>query len=151
MKRIETILAETAERLGVNFSFCKKEEETDVAFIEEQKNSGNITVFKFFFHGDGYVCGIEGVGKTESGYATLLPAYFESFGVVSGELSKTEYLKRILLGECSLTDIYKYMLKYAVKNAPCFVIALRAKKVARRYHVFDYAVRWQFYGHGNSH
>lgn len=129
MKGIDKILAETSEKLGINFLFCSREDETDAAFLNKQKAEEGVTVFKFFFHGEGYVCGIEGTGKTEEGFAALLPAYLESFGVVSGELSKTEYLKRILLGECSLADIYKYMLKYAVKNAPCFVVAIRAKKL----------------------
>lgn len=129
MKGIDRILTETAEKLGVKFAFCKREEETGKEWIQKQQQSGKVTLFKFFFHGEAYVGGIEGTGKAEAGFATLLPSYLESFGVASGELPKTEYLKRILLGECSLSDIYKYMLKYGVKNAPCFVIALRAKKL----------------------
>lgn len=127
---IDKILAETEEKLGLSFAFCKKEEDVDAEFIKEKKESGNVTVFKFFFHGEAYVCGLDGAGKTEEGFATLLPAYFESYGVMSGELSKMEYLKRILMGECSLADIYKYMSKYAVNSTSCFVVALRAKKLS---------------------
>ena len=45
------------------------------------------------------------------------------------ELSKTEHLKRILLGEISSMGIYKYTMKFSVKGSSCFVIALRVPKL----------------------
>jgi carbohydrate diacid regulator len=45
------------------------------------------------------------------------------------ELSKTEHLKRILLGECSSLGVYKYTTKYAVRGAACFAIVLKIPKL----------------------
>ena len=63
MKGIDRILTETAEKLGVKFAFCKREEETGKEWIQKQQQSGKVTLFKFFFHGEAYVGGIEGTGK----------------------------------------------------------------------------------------
>lgn len=129
MKGIDGILTETSEKLGIKFAFCRKETECSEEFRKKYEESERHTVFRFFFRGEGYFCAIQGKGKTESNYAALLPSYVESFAVSSGDLPKSEFLKRIVLGECPLADVYKYMLKYAVKSSPCFVIALRGEKM----------------------
>ena len=55
----------------------------------------------------GYVGVLRGATDTERNYAFLLPSYIEGFAEKETELSKTEYLKRILLGECSSMGLYK--------------------------------------------
>lgn len=129
MKGIDKILTETAEKLGIRFVFCRKSVECTEEFREKYEDSDKHTAFRFFFRGEEYFCVMHGKGKTESNYAALLPSYIEAFSVSSGELTKTEFLKRIVLGECTSADIYKYMLKYAVKSSPCFAIALRGEKM----------------------
>ena len=47
------------------------------------------------------------------------------------ELSKTEYLKSILKGECSTLGVYKYAMKYSVKDIGCFVLVLRVPKMMK--------------------
>ena len=129
MTGIDRIVAETAGKLGIKIAFYKKETELGDAAKRKLSASGKYTLFRFFFKGEAYIGGLEGTGKTEKNYALLLPPFFESFGVTSGEISKSEFLKRILLGESSSSDVYKYMLKYGVREAPCFVIAFRVPKM----------------------
>ena len=127
MKEIETIVSEASSKLGVKILFCKKQSELTETVMKKAEEEGK-TLFKFFFRGQSYVGALEGVGKTETNYALLLPPYIEAHGLTSGEISKTEFLKRILLGECPFSEIQKYMMKYAVKDTPCFVIALSTDK-----------------------
>ena len=129
MTGIDRIVAETASKLGVKIPFYKKESEFGDEARRKLAATAKYTLFRFFFKGEAYIGGLEGTGKTEKNYALLLPPFFESFGVTSGEISKTEFLKRILLGESSSSDVYKYMLKYGVREAPCFAIAFRVPKM----------------------
>jgi carbohydrate diacid regulator len=68
---------------------------------------------------------IHAVGKDADNYAMLLPVYIESAIERESELSKTEYLKRVLLGECSSLGSYKYAEKFSISGIACFAIVLR--------------------------
>ena len=92
---------------------------------------GEHTFFRFFFKGTWYVGVLSGVDKQTQGYALMLPAYIEAQAEKETELSKTEYLKSILKGECSSLGIYKYASKYAVKDIGCFVLVLRVPKMMK--------------------
>ena len=67
---------------------------------------------------------IGGTGTQARAYAALLPAYIENRQEKEADLSKTEYLKRILFGECSSAGIYRYMTKFSVGKSACFALAL---------------------------
>jgi carbohydrate diacid regulator len=97
--------------------------------FEGVTDDGEFTYFRFLYKNVGYVGAVRGVTETERNYAFLLPSYIEGFTEKETELSKTEYLKRILLGECSSMGLYKYAMKYSVRGAACFVIALRVPKL----------------------
>lgn len=86
------------------------------------------TFFRFLYRNVGYVGVLEGVGELQRNYAVLLPSYIESFVEKQSELSKTERLKRILLGEASSMALYQYETKYSVKDRSCFVLSLRVSK-----------------------
>ncbi len=92
---------------------------------------GEHTFFRFFYRGVGYIGALKGAGEVEKNYAKFLPAYIESFTEKEGELTKTEQLKRILLGEASSMGIYKYVTKFSVKGAACFAIVIRAGRLMK--------------------
>ncbi len=96
--------------------------------FETVTDDGQYTYFRFLYKSIGYVGVLEGAGLEEKRLAMLLPAYIEGFAEREAELSKTDHLKRILLGESSSMGIYKYATKYSVKGSACFVIALRVEK-----------------------
>ena len=136
MNELEKIVKQTAETLGI--SFCCYAENTrpqniptcDKSF-EKMTDDGTHTFFRFTFKNAGYIGVIAGATQVEKNYAALLPTYLESSVDRENELSKTEYLKKILLGECSSLGVYKYATKYAVRGAACFVIVLRVPKMMK--------------------
>ncbi|MBQ8323349.1 MAG: helix-turn-helix domain-containing protein [Clostridia bacterium] len=136
MNEMEKIAKETAEKLGVKFTFYPENSRpTGIPVCEKQfegvTDDGCNTFFRFLFKGTGYIGAIEGVSQTEKNYAALLPSYIESFTEKETELSKTEYLKRILRGECSSLGVYKYAAKFSVRGAKCFTIVLRVPKMMK--------------------
>lgn len=134
MSELEKIAQGISEKLGIELSFyaenarpvgqpvCDKQ-------FEGVTDDGDHTFFRFLHKGVGYIGCVRGAGETERNYALLLPSYIESFAEKEAELSKTEHLKRILLGECSSMGIYKYGTKFSVKGASCFTIVLRVQRL----------------------
>ena len=134
MNELKKIVKETAEKLGVSFTYYEeKKKPTDAPVCEKPfegvTDDGEYTFFRFLFKGVGYIGVLEGATQREQNYATLLPAYIESFVDREMDLSKTEYLKRILLGECSSLGIYKYASKFSVREVSCYALAIRVPKV----------------------
>lgn len=136
MTELEKITKEISQKLGVEMGFYTENTRPvgipvyDKPF-ENVVDDGAYTYFRFTFKSVGYVGVLKGAGQTEKGYAALLPVYIESFTDREADLSKTEYLKRILLGECSSLGIYKYASKFAVRGAACFAIVLRVPKMMK--------------------
>ena len=134
MTELQKIAKEIAEKLGVEFYYyAENSRPKDAPVCDRQfegvTDDGGFTYFRFLYKNVGYVGVVRGATETERNYAFLLPSYIESFMEKETELSKTEYLKRILHGECSSMGLYKYAMKYSVRGAACFVIALRVPKL----------------------
>lgn len=133
MTELEKTVKEISEKLGVKLAFYAENTRPkgipvcDRPF-EGVTDDGEHTYFRFLCRSVGYVGVLDGAGEAEKNYAALLPSYLECASEREMELSKTEHLKRILLGECSSMGIYKYMTKYSVRGASCFVIALHIPK-----------------------
>ena len=136
MNELKKIVQDTSQKLGVAFTYYEeKKKPTGVPVCEKAfenvTDDGDYTFFRFLFKGTGYIGAIAGVGETQRNYALLLPAYIEAFADKETELSKTEYLKRILLGECSSLGIYRYASKFSVRDAACYALAIRVKKMLK--------------------
>ena len=97
--------------------------------FEGVTDDGTHTFFRFLYKNVGYIGAIKGVGVMENNYAAFLPAYIESFAEKESNLTKSEHLKRILLGECSSASIYRYCTKYSVKSSSCFALAISTEKL----------------------
>ena len=129
MTELQKNTKEIAQKLGIVFSYYPENTKpTDMPVcekpFEEVTDDGSYTFFRFTFKGVGYIGAIEGATQTERNYAALLPAYIESFNEREADLSKTEFLKKILLGECSSMGIYKYATKFSVRGSACFALVL---------------------------
>ena len=134
MSEMEKIVEDIQTKLNVTFTcYAENTRPVGVPVCDKQfegvTDDGNVTYFRFLFKSVGYIGCIHGVGEAERNYASLLPAYIESFTEKETELPKTEHLKRILLGECSSMGVYKYATKFSVKGTSCFVIALYVPKL----------------------
>lgn len=134
MTELEKIIKETEEKLNVRIAFYPEKSRPvnlpacDRAF-EGIADDGSHTFFRFSFRSTGYIGVLYGATEAEKNYAALLPAYIESFTEKEADLSKTEYLKRILLGECSSLGVYKYATKFSVRGSACFAIVIRVPKM----------------------
>ncbi len=136
MSEIERIAGEISKFPGIDFLYyAENMPPMGVPVCDKQfegiTDDGEYTYFRFLYRGTGYVGVIKGVGEEQKNYAHLLPSYIESFTDRETELSKTEYLKRILLGECSSMAVYKYAAKYSVKGTACFALVIRAHRLMK--------------------
>ncbi len=136
MAEIERIAAEITKTLGVEFQYyAERGKPVGVPVCDKQfegvTDDGAHTYFRFLYRGVGYVGVLTGAEDIHKNYALLLPPFIESFTDKETELSKTEHLKRILLGEASTMSIYKYTIKYSVRGAACFVLVIRANRLMK--------------------
>jgi carbohydrate diacid regulator len=134
MFELERIVNEISKTLGFGFRYyAENTRPQNLPICDRQfegiTDDGAHTYFRFFYRGVGYIGILEGVEEPQRNYALLLPSYVESFADKEAELSKTEHLKKILLGECSSMGIYKYGMKFSVRGASCFVILLRIPRL----------------------
>ena len=136
MTELDKIVRETSEKLGVEFSYYPEKSKPMGAVVCDRPfdgvtDDGSHTFFRFYFKSVGYIGVLQGASDAEKNYATLLPAYIESFIDRESELSKTEFLKRILLGECSSLGVYKYATRYSVRGSACFAIVIKVAKMMK--------------------
>ncbi len=136
MSEMERIATEIAKIPALEFSYYPENTRpTDLPVCDKQfegvTDDGEYTFFRFMHRGVGYIGALKGAGETEKAYALLLPSYIEGFAEKETELTKTEHLKRILLGECSSMGIYKYTTRFSVKGAACFALVIRAPKLMK--------------------
>ena len=134
MTELDKIIKDTVEKIGVPFWFyAENSKPKDIPVCDKQfddiTDDGSHTFFRFTYKNAGYIGVLNGVSAMERSFATLLPAYIESVKDRETELSKTEHLKRILLGECSSLGVYKYATKYSVRGASCFTVVLKIPKL----------------------
>ena len=130
MNELKTIIAEVAKKLGVDLAFYPENESVDGVPVcdkpfDDVTDDGTHTFFRFSFKNVGYIGVIDGADDVQKNYAKLLPAYVESFADRESDLSKSDYLKRILRGESSSLGIYKYATKFSVLGCACYVLVLR--------------------------
>ena len=134
MSELERIVREISKIPGLSFRYyAEKTHPTDIPVCDKQfegiTDDGQYTYFRFFYRNVGYIGVLDGAEEEQKNYARLLPSYIESFADKEAELSKTEHLKRILLGECSTMGVYKYSMKFSVKGTASFVIVLRVPRL----------------------
>lgn len=129
MTETDKIVAEISEKLGVRLSY---REETAAEKAESYscgaKSDGRHTYFRFTCGEKTYTGVLDGATRTEKNYAALLPSYIASSVGKHAELSRADFLKKNLLGECSSADAYKYAVKFSVADTPRFVLALKFPK-----------------------
>lgn len=123
---------------------CREETaaEKNETYSSGAKSDGKHTYFRFTFAGKTYTGVLDGATKTEKNYAALLPAYLASFGERNA-VTQSDYLKKMLLGEYSQTDAYRYSVKFGVKETPCFVLGDPLRKGLCRRGIAFKAVRRQ--------
>lgn len=95
-----------------------------------QDKKQNVTVFKFKFKKDVYFGLIKGCGEVERNYALFLCGHLENSSMQDELLSKTDFLRSIVFGECTNLQILKFMRKFSVPSVPCYVLVITANDQA---------------------
>ncbi len=89
-----------------------------------QDESAGVTFFKVLYKGAEYACALKGTGEVEKNYAVFLSDAIENRAGKTLNLPRSEFIRRILLGECTGADVQTYAIKYSVPEQPCFALAV---------------------------
>ncbi len=91
-----------------------------------QDKKQNLTLFRFRFKKEIYYGVISGVSEVEKNYALFICSYLENSGTQEDSLSKADFLRSIVLGDCTSMQIVKYMRKFSIPPVPCYVLIITA-------------------------
>lgn len=89
-----------------------------------QDKKQNVTLFRFRFKRENYYGVISGSNDVARNYAMFICEHMESNGTSGDELSKRDFLRGIVFGECSGMQIVKFMRKFSVPAVGCYVLAV---------------------------
>ena len=134
MNELDKISQSITEQLGVQFAYYREDAlKKDVPVCDRQfdeiTDDGEHVFFRFSYKQNGYIGVLFSVAEEVKRYAVLLPAYIESFSEKESDLTKSEYLRKILLGECTSKSILKFENKFSVGGFDCFVLVVRVPKL----------------------
>lgn len=83
------------------------------------------TKFVFYLHGERYVGSISGTDKVAANYAYFIQEYVENAGSSEITLGLSDYLKKIVTGDCSKTQIQRFISKFNIPDSPCYAIVIK--------------------------
>jgi carbohydrate diacid regulator len=134
MQELDKIAKKISIDLGVDFLYYREDTRPNGVPVCDRQfegitDDGEHVFFRFVFKRAGYVGVLDGGVEQAKKYAVLLPAYIESFAENEFDLSKTEFLKRILLGDCTSASLQKFETKFSVASSACFVLVIRIPKM----------------------
>ena len=120
---IEKIRSEIKSRFYVDVELAKA---TGAQAFSEEKIwiDGERVFFRFGYKGEEYVGALSGSVDASRTIAALLISYFDGETDRQADLSKNERWRSVLLGEGTLRSTYRFLTKFSIKNAPCFVLAI---------------------------
>ncbi len=104
---------------GENSFFPKDDLGFNGVLIDSQKN---LTYFTLKIRGKRYVACMFGSGEAQKNYACLISELVETFFSKEEGLSRTEFLRAVLLGEISYSQTARYKKKFGIKDELCFVM-----------------------------
>ncbi len=104
---------------GVNTFFPKDNLNFDTILIDSEKN---LTFFNLKIRGKRHIACLFGTGEVQKNYAYLISEFAEAFFSKEAGLSRSEFLRAVLLGEISYSQTARYKKKFGVVDAPAFVM-----------------------------
>lgn len=104
---------------GENLALGELPTDFDGIIIDTEKN---LTFFNLKFKNKKYVCVLLGSTEAQKNYAFLIGELAENSFSKDSEITRSEFLKSVLLGEMSYSRTIRYMKKYGFKDKPAFVM-----------------------------
>ena len=124
---IDKIRLEIKSRFYVDVSI---EKASSAAHSDERIwTDGERVFFRFPYRGEEFIGALVGETDANRTIAALLISYFEGETDRQAELSKNERWRSVLLGEGTVRTTYRFLSKFSIKNAPCFVLAISMPKL----------------------
>ena len=93
---------------------------TDV--FSDEKNGK--TFFYFRFRNANLIGSVSGAGEIERNYAYLIMSFLESNSYSDDNLSRSEQLKKIILGDYTRQQVQKFIRKYQLPDVRCYMLLL---------------------------
>ncbi len=104
---------------GVNNFFIKAPTAIDGVVLDTQKN---LTFFKLKLKGKRYTACLFGASEEQRNYAYLISELAESSFSSDAGLTKTDFLRSVLIGEISYSQTARYKKRFGVTDSPAFVM-----------------------------
>ncbi len=134
-EELKTLLGSIKEQTDIDIAvynetgafFCTDEKESLTPIASEfsgvyaDKTSGK-TYFNLEYKGQKLTFYLSGNGQTQINYAKFILNLIENFSSKELVLSRKEYLRAILLGECNKNQIANYVKKFSAPSFKCFVM-----------------------------
>ncbi len=92
-----------------------------------QDKKQNVTLFRFRFKKESYYGVMKGSSEVERNYAMFICGHLENNSLQDDTLSKADFLRNIVFGDCTNMQIVKYMRKFSVPPVPCYVLLITFK------------------------
>lgn len=134
MKELEKIAENIREKLAIGFDYYREGDHKKGVPVcerqfEEMDDDGEFLFFRFSYKQTGFIGVLNATDSEARKCALLLPAYIESFADKESELTKTQYLKKILLGECSTKAVEKFENRFSVEGLESFTLVVSVPKL----------------------
>jgi carbohydrate diacid regulator len=104
---------------GVNTFFPKENIDFDGILIDTEKN---LTFFELKIRGKRHIGCLFGSSEVQKNYAYLIAEFAEAFFGKEAGLSRSEFLRSVLLGEISFSQTSRYKRKFEINDALAFVM-----------------------------
>lgn len=128
---LKYIIKSAAERMGIDITL-RRASPNEIVLTESGKiiadDKSGRTYFRFTYRDGDYIAGIPGRDKISANYAYLLHGLIENSGSADIALGMNDYLKKIVLGDCSKLQVQKFHVKFNVPDIPCYSLVVSAPK-----------------------
>lgn len=124
---LKYIVKSIVEKTGIEFvvrAIGRDELQKFAAGKVYVNSDANKTLFRFSFRGSDYLAAIAGADKTTANYAYLISGLIENSAGADLALGLNEYLKKIVVGDCSKLQVQKFHVKFNVPDIPCYSLVI---------------------------
>lgn len=115
------------EKTGIEFAVREMNKDDRQRFVQGRVYTSvdaNKTLFTFSFRGNDYLATVGGVDKTSANYAYLIGGLLENSSSTELSLGLNEYLKKIVMGDCSKVQVQRFHAKFNVPDIPCYALVI---------------------------
>ncbi len=109
--------------VGDDFGLNKIDADFEGIVVDEENG---VTMFAGNYGDKNFVGVIKGTSVAERNYATLISALAGNSTLKDFSLSKTEFLKALLFGEVSYSQVMRYQKQFKISELPAFVMIITA-------------------------